>query len=132
MKLNRKISPNTIVDVEGETAAEIFEKLASMEEVFAIETCGCCGTGGARHQVRHVDDYTFFELVCVNQTCRARFSFGQAKKPKGTLFPQRKDKAGAWKPNGGWEKYTGGAQRPPQQQNDYTPSNEEFDGPAPF
>src|SRR5205085_1698047 len=39
--------------------------------------------------------------------CRARFVFGQSKQHPGTLFPQRKDREGKAKPNGGWSRWEG-------------------------
>ena len=39
-------------------------------------------------------------MQCKKPDCRAKFAFGQHRTGKGSLFPQRKDKAGNYKPNG--------------------------------
>ena len=103
MKVQIKVNPTTIVEVEGKNIKEVMEALAEAEEVFAVSKCGLCGKEGVRHQVRHVDKWVYYELACTNSDCRAKFSFGQTK--EGKLFPQRKTKDGDWKPNGGWERY---------------------------
>ncbi len=44
MKVQRKVSPTTILEAEGQTVAEVFEALASLEEIFhGYEVCGDCG-----------------------------------------------------------------------------------------
>ncbi len=94
-------------EINGETHQDIFEGLASIEEVFDSENaCGVCKGTAIRYQHRNVHGNDFHELVCKDPTCRARFSFGHAKQPKGALFPKRrrKDDSGNW--TGGWEKYT--------------------------
>lgn len=105
MKVQVKVSPTTIVEAEGQTLQDVFEQLSRLEEVFNLSACGLCKGTSLRHQVRVNEGYTFFELVCQNSDCRARFSFGQPKNVKGGLFPQRKEKDGSYKPNGGWVKY---------------------------
>ena len=106
-------------EVEAGEIKDLFRQLAVIQEVFGAETnCGVCGSSTIRLQHRKVDDYDFYELLCTAQGCRARFSFGQAKKG-GALFPKRKDEDGKWLPHGGWEKYVApGAEhsKPPQQQ----------------
>ena len=92
-------------EVEAGEIKDLFRQLAVIQEVFGAETnCGVCGSSTIRLQHRKVDDYDFYELLCTAQGCRARFSFGQAKKG-GALFPKRKDEDGKWLPHGGWEKY---------------------------
>ena len=98
-----KVNATTIIKVDAETVKEAFEQLARASEIFGINSCGACGAKFVRHIVRNVDDYTFYELKCLNQDCRARLAFGQSKSPKGGLFPSRKDKDGNWKKNDGWE-----------------------------
>jgi hypothetical protein len=98
------------VEAEGHTAAELFDQLATLVEVFGAESqCAFCKNEDLRPVVRTAPDKNkHYELHCTNKDCRARFVFGQHKEPKGSLFPQRKvgkgDKAN-WKPNRGWEKY---------------------------
>jgi hypothetical protein len=101
VKVQVTVNARTIVEVEGETVKDVFDELAGAEEVFAIDQCGLCGTAGVRHVVRHVDKYSYYEAHCTNAECRARFAFGQSRDVPGGLFPQRKDKDGNWKPNGG-------------------------------
>ena len=91
--------------VSGENAKILFKEIAGLQEVFEAESaCGCCGGTAIRFQARQVEDYDFYELVCRNGDCRARFQFGQAKKGGG-LFPKRKDDDGNWLPNRGGERY---------------------------
>ncbi len=106
MKAHYKTASGRITfEVEGGNAKELFRELASIQEVFdAEQSCGVCKGTGIRFQARKVDDFDFYELTCTNPTCRARFSYGQAKKG-GALFPKRKDEDGHWLPNGGWSKY---------------------------
>lgn len=97
-------------EITGATQQEVFEELAKIQEVFDTETsCGVCGGSRIKYQHRNVQGNDFHELVCLESTCRARFSFGHSKQDKGALFPKRKDKDGNWIPNRGWEKYN-----PPQ------------------
>lgn len=109
MKIQKKISPTTIVEVEGDTVAELFEHLGEAEQVFGFaDKCGLCGCAQLRHQARMAQDkYKYFELVCTNRECRAKFTFGQSSTTKGMLFPQLKDKSGQYKANGGWERWEG-------------------------
>ena len=113
-------------EVEASEIKDLFRQLAVVQEVFGAETrCGVCRSEAIRCQHRKVDDYDFYELVCMAQGCRARFSFGQAKKG-GALFPKRKDEDGHWLKNGGWEKYVpqGEAREPepPRQQDHPAPT----------
>lgn len=92
-------------EIEADTQTALFEELASVQEVFDAEpSCGICQSP---HKFLHriSKGYDFYELVCTNPECRARFEFGQTKEPKGGLFPKRKDKDDKWKPNRGWSKY---------------------------
>ncbi len=95
-----------VFEITGESAQDVFEELAKIQEVFDTEnSCGVCNGTAIKYQHRTVQGNDFHELVCKEQTCRARFSFGHVKNPKGALFPKRKDKDGTWLPNRGWEKY---------------------------
>ncbi len=106
MKAHYRVSSGRITfEVEGENPKVLFRELAAIQEVFDAETqCGVCHGTAIRLQARKVDDFDFYELLCMNQECRARFQFGQAKKGGG-LFPKRKDEDGHWLPNGGWSRY---------------------------
>lgn len=92
-------------EVQGETTKAIFEEIAAVQEIFETEqACRICHTQNIRFQVRKVEDFTYYELVCQEMGCRARFQFGQAKKGGG-LFPKRKAEDGSYLPNNGWSKY---------------------------
>jgi hypothetical protein len=118
MKVQRKISSTTLVEVEGQSVVEVFEQLARLEEVFAgHETCGLCGKAGVHYEVQSAkQDNKYYKAVCV--ACGADFRFGFRKAPAGVLFPQLKDAEGKMKPNGGWSKWQPGddttTSRPPQ------------------
>ena len=90
-------------EVQAETVKALFKEIAGIQEVFDADTdCGCCKSSAIHFQARQVDNYDFYELVCLD--CRARFQFGQAKKG-GALFPKRKDEDGKLLPNRGWSKF---------------------------
>ena len=92
-------------EIDGENPKSLFREIAGIQEVFdGQRECGVCHGTEFRYQVRDVDDNDFYELVCLNNQCRARFSFGQHKKGGG-LFPKRKDADGNWIENGGWVRY---------------------------
>lgn len=107
MKVQRKISPTTIVEADGPTVADVFESLARLEEIFhGHEVCGLCHGPDVRYQVRQdKDGNKYHHAVCMEPRCGAEFRFGQRREPKGVLFPQLKDADGNWKPNGGWAKF---------------------------
>ena len=129
MKVKLKVSPVMIVEVEGDTQAEVFKELAAAQELFQHEKCGCCQSNNIRFVVRQDDeDHDYFELHCLEINCRARLPFGQAGKPKGSLYPKRRfaslsdkgspseqekrigekdyaEKHGGFLPNNGWYKY---------------------------
>lgn len=91
--------------VSGENPKALFKEIATIQDLFEAESsCGCCQGESLKYQARQVDEYDFFELVCLNPDCRARFSFGQHKKGGG-LFPKRKSESGDWLPNRGWSRY---------------------------
>lgn len=96
-------------EVEGPDQKILFRQVAALQETFEAEnSCGVCNSTNIRFQVRDVDDNDFYELVCKESLCRARFSFGQHKGKGGTLFPKRKDDSGDTPqllPNRGWAKY---------------------------
>jgi len=105
MKVQRKVSPTTILEAEGQTVAEVFENLARLEEVFhGHETCGLCQKTAIAYTVRQdKDGNKYYQASCL--ACGAEFRFGQRRQPEGALFPQMKDKDGNWKPNDGWAKW---------------------------
>lgn len=106
MKAHLKTKDGRITfEVEGGNQKELFEQIASVQEVFDIEqNCGCCESRAVRFQVREVDGHKFFEMVC--NDCGARFQFGQTKQGN-RLFPKSKAEDGSALPNHGWAKWQG-------------------------
>lgn len=103
MKINYTNKTNNIsVELNGETQRELFEQLASFQEVFDEAKCGKCGSDNVRFVTRNVDDNVYYELRCLD--CGARLSFGVMKKGGG-LFPKRKDADGGYLPDHGWLKW---------------------------
>lgn len=121
MKIQRKISPTTIIEAEGDTLVDVFERLASLEEIFhGYETCGLCKKSNVAYQARQdKEGNKYYQAHCLD--CRAEFRFGVKKVPKGALFPQKKDAQGNWKPDGGWAKWEGKKQTEP------APDNRQYD-----
>lgn len=109
MKVQRKISPTTLIEAEGQTVADVFEALSRLEEVFhGHEVCGLCHGKDVSYQVRQdKDGNKYYQAVCQADGCHAEFRFGVKKQPAGVLFPQLKDRDGKWKPNGGWTIWSG-------------------------
>jgi hypothetical protein len=92
------------VEIQADTQKDLFQQISSFQEVFDETACGACQNTDLRFVVRNVDDNDFFELHCLNTSCRHRLAFGQHKKG-GSLFPSRKDKDGKWLPKNGWTKW---------------------------
>ena len=83
------------IEVEGDSETDLFEGIAKAQETFVHEKCGLCGSDNIKFVVRqNSDDDKFYELHCqnfsANKRCGARLPFGQAKKPKGNLYPKRR------------------------------------------
>lgn len=106
IKVQFKVRPNLIVEVEGRDQKGLFEELASIQEVFGQKACGKCKSDDLRFSVRDVDGNKFYEVVC--NSCRAKLAFG-CHKQSPTLFPKRseEDESGKknWLPDGGWVKW---------------------------
>jgi hypothetical protein len=102
MKVKYKVGDKLEFELEGAGQKEIFKELATIQEIFAEEKCGLCGSANLRFVVRNVDGNDYYELRCSD--CGAILAFGQHKKG-GTLFPKRKDDNNNWLPNGGWHKW---------------------------
>jgi hypothetical protein len=103
MRVTRKLSGNTVVEAEGQTMVELFEKLSALEEIFRPGPCGLCHGTQLGFRTRETGGMKFHECMCLR--CGAAFAFGMKKAPAGVLFPQRKDADGKYKPNGGWSKW---------------------------
>ena len=76
---------NFALELEYETIKDLFEKVASFEEIFGQNTICKCGNESTRPSVRVVDDNSYYERKC--DKCGKSFSFGQHKKG-GSLFPK--------------------------------------------
>ncbi len=107
-----------LVKVSGDTQAELFAQVAAVQAIFDAESkCGICGCTDLRLSHRQPQGFDYYELVCCNHQCGARFQFGQLKDEKGALFPKRDRGEGGWeiyhRDNDGG--YTQQAQQPARQ-----------------
>jgi hypothetical protein len=106
-------------ELEAGTAKELFNEIASVQEVFDAESCcGLCGSVDIRFVVREAEGkgkqanqkFTYYELRCNGilddgNLCRGRFDFGQSLDTKN-LFPKRKaDEGEPEKGPRGWYRY---------------------------
>lgn len=111
MQVQLKVAPQVIVTADAEKETEVFEQLASMQEVFGHGACGKCKGTNLRFVVRqNKDEDKFYELRCMDMKCRAVLAFGCHKKPAGGLFPKIKGEPGAdgkptYLPHNGWMVY---------------------------
>lgn len=104
MKITAKLNDMIVVDVEGDSQTDCFEKLSAAQEIFGNSECQKCKSTDIKYVVRQVDDNKFYELHCNN--CHAKLTFGLHKKGGGkTMFPHRKDDNGGFLPNNGWTIY---------------------------
>lgn len=97
-------------ELEGQSQAELFEKLAQTQEIFEDRTCTKHGeeSDEVNFVVREVDGNKFYELQYVGNNQKlwgCKRTFGQSKQNKGQLFPHRKDKEGRYLPDNGWVVY---------------------------
>lgn len=105
MKVFYKANEKLSFELEADGQKEIFKELATIQEIFAEESCGLCSGRNIKFVVRSVDGNEYYELRCGETKCGAVLAFGQHKKG-GTLFPKRKDEENNYLPNKGWHKYT--------------------------
>tara|TARA_R100000306_G_C4360523_1_gene135012 strand:+ start:808 stop:1164 length:357 start_codon:yes stop_codon:yes gene_type:complete len=105
-------APKKDIRIEFETSnvKELFENMASLQEVLAQPTCEKCGSEWI-FQVRNVADgkktYTYYELKCTSHTCGASLAFGSHSEGD-TLFPKRYEEVNGEKkflPDKGWMKW---------------------------
>tara|TARA_R110000751_G_scaffold46368_13_gene104431 strand:- start:2029 stop:2376 length:348 start_codon:yes stop_codon:yes gene_type:complete len=107
MKTHYKTGNHT-VEFESDTQTGLVEQIAAFEEVFSNSACGKCKETNLKWVVRtDREENKYYELRCAS--CGAKLSFG-CNKVGGGMFPQRKfgkshDKAGEYKPDGGWMKW---------------------------
>ena len=117
MKVTKNIGSYTFT-VEESSVKKIWESLASINEIFGDEKCGCCGSKNITPSFRIVEknkkSYDYYEMKCLEPKCRARLSYGQHQEGDG-IFPHRKlgedgrpDRAnGQYGPHNGWSRYKG-------------------------
>jgi len=103
MKVKYKVGDRLEFEIDAAGQKEIFKELALIQEIFAEDKCGLCGSTNLRFIVRNIEGNDYYELRCAD--CGAILAFGQHKKG-GTLFPKRKDDDGNYLPNKGWHKWT--------------------------
>jgi len=100
MQIQFKVNPKLIITLEGDKETDVFEQLASVQEVFGQNTCGKCGCEDCKFVVRsEKEENKYYEMRCPQ--CHAALSFGCHKKGGG-LFPKRKDEEGKWIGSNGW------------------------------
>ena len=108
MKLRYTTASGRIsVEFEGNTQAELFEKIAEFQEVFENESASKDGktSNDIRYVVREVEDNKYYELRVNSGPLKGlKKAFGVHKKGGG-LFPKSKDAAGNWLPDNGWVRY---------------------------
>jgi len=107
MKVQLRVRPNLMLELEASQQKDLFRLLASAQEVFGESRCGKCRALDIVFRVRkNAQDHEFFELVCPH--CRAVLQMG-VHKEGGTLFPRRHaDGEGGektWLPDNGWLKW---------------------------
>jgi len=96
-------------EIEADTQVELFQEIASLQEVFDTElVCGLCDSQ-IRFQHRIVDGNNYHELVCTHPKCRAKFEFGHSKEQTGKLFPAKKDKQTGKYVRSKWVRFQGTA-----------------------
>lgn len=99
MILEMKVSPKTIVKVEGDNVKAVFAAIAEAQEIFGHDKCGKCGSPNIVFSHRSNGDNSFYSMKCLD--CHAGLDFLQ-NRASGGLFAKLKDKAGNWIDNGGW------------------------------
>lgn len=104
MKVVLKITDRLVFEIDGKSQKDIFEQLASIQEVFSFTKCEKCQSTDLKFVVREVEGNKFYELRCQNRQCRARLSFGSHKVGE-TLFAKKKDGGGNWLADSGWVRW---------------------------
>lgn len=98
-------------EFEADTQVDLWKQLAAFQEVFEGNTVTKFGlkSDDVKFVVRHdSEENEYFELHYSGDNPKlfgVKKAFGQAKKPKGSLFPRRKDSEGKYLSDNGWQKY---------------------------
>ena len=78
MRASFKVGPRAIVEADGSTVKEVFERLAVLAPVLAhADRCGLCGGTRVVPNMRLPQGFTYYELACLS--CGARLPLGQTK-----------------------------------------------------
>jgi len=96
MKLQVKVGPKIIIEIEAAKQKDVFKMAASAHEVFGEKSCGVCNGTDIYPawrtvtvvQGKKVETHEFPEWHCSD--CRARLSLGTMNDDTGILFPKRK------------------------------------------
>lgn len=106
MKVQLKIRPNMIVEIEEDKVTDLFAQIAMAYEIFSEKECGKCHSEDIYFRTRKDnEENVYYELVC--RKCRAVLAFGCHKKGN-TLFPKRRTEEegeAKWLPDNGWCKW---------------------------
>jgi hypothetical protein len=98
-------------EFEAETQTDLWKQLAEFMEVFEDTTVTKFGltSDDVRFVVRKDNEENeYFELHYNGDNPKlfgVKKAYGQNKKPKGSLFPRRKDSEGKYLPDSGWVRY---------------------------
>jgi len=116
MKVQMKVSPKIIIDINADEMTTVFEEIANAQEILGICECGKCKSQNIRYVVREDSEANkYYEMRC--QDCFAKIAFGLNKKGGG-MFPKLKENTdedkclmggavqpGAYLPDKGWLKW---------------------------
>jgi hypothetical protein len=103
MKIQAKVSPTLIVELEGDKQKDLFKQFASATEVFNVGPCGLCGCKDVLPKWRVVtiikgkksETYEFPEYHCRGlledgRRCGARLTMSTQNDDSGNIYPNRK------------------------------------------
>lgn len=91
MEATFKVKEGLVFKIEGKSETDVFDQLASLQDVFGETHCGLCKKGNIRFATRTVEDDKYYEIQCAD--CGAKLALSQNKKG-GTLYANRRLKNG--------------------------------------
>lgn len=98
MKATYKVNDKLTLELEWSNQKDLFEKLASIDEIFGYSTCPLVDKGGfsknLKFVVREIDGNKYYEIQCKDPPY-AKLSFGQHRQSK-TLFPKKQEGGKYW------------------------------------